>query len=590
MVYKAMSSALKSDSFTRTRGAEKQGTKLLSDYYPEPTEISEYWREILDKLSDEAVKETQYSNLCAEIISGHTRGLFVIGVPGLIIPAIQKVAKKKDYDWQNLLDSLHLVRIHDKGRLHKNDMQKVEGLIASLTKETFSFKYSTINKRNYREDIGLSWEEASRIRQEKYKLLAEEFVRNEDYTDENFNTMYSNQHIISAPFGQIVAELLASDVGRVKFFIDRSIRELNSLEITKRNPHVLTCFAQGLTNMEHRSYLIQKLSSENHLAYLIFSIYGLWTKPFSEVALLFELVKENKAEISSFMQFFGNYLGKPRDEDISELCLKISELNIDGKKVSLKILQNFIQFQENSNSKIINTLKTIAYSLSKEDIIELGVEIYFENILILLEKIDDVNLAKLAIERIISLVGQIEIFNIRDYELKKILRILISNYFDVVWPPLSKALLSQEFLIFYHLQHFLENKNHGMESVDTILMHGDLEVIFEWCRENTEIAPARLAYMIPLYANGEMHSLTIRLLDEFGDKENLLDVLSAQIHSYSFVGSVIPLLQSRKDALQSLLSHSKKEVVIWAEKNIREFETEIERTNQREAEEKFLYY
>ena len=81
----------------------------------------------------------------------------------------------------------------------------------------------------------------------------------------------------------------------------------------------------------------------------------------------------------------------------------------------------------------------------------------------------------------------------------------------------------------------------------------------------------------------------MRLLNEFGNQKKVLDTLSARIHSFSWVGSVIPLLENRKKALNILLDHKYKEVALWAEHNIQYFDEEIKREKRKEAEEKFLY-
>lgn len=70
-----------------------------------------------------------------------------------------------------------------------------------------------------------------------------------------------------------------------------------------------------------------------------------------------------------------------------------------------------------------------------------------------------------------------------------------------------------------------------------------------------------------------LHPLFRRLLDQFGDREDVLDVARRSIHSYRWVGSRTGYFARYRSALATLRSHPIPRVARWA----RRMETEIER-------------
>ena len=122
-----------------------------------------------------------------------------------------------------------------------------------------------------------------------------------------------------------------------------------------------------------------------------------------------------------------------------------------------------------------------------------------------------------------------------------------------------------------------------------ILFKGNIELIFDWCRKFPEKAPARLASMVPIFEGEGFHPITLRLINEYGNQQDVLSSLSSNMGSFSWVGSIIPLLESKRKLFNSLINHSIPEVVDWAKSNIYYVDKGIEREIQREDEERILY-
>ena len=83
--------------------------------------------------------------------------------------------------------------------------------------------------------------------------------------------------------------------------------------------------------------------------------------------------------------------------------------------------------------------------------------------------------------------------------------------------------------------------------------------------KNPKFAPSLVAEMCPIFSHGsDDESEGIRfddwvlwLLDQFGDLENVLEGLHANMGSFAWTGSVIPLLLQKKECLEKIRKHKR---------------------------------
>ena len=74
------------------------------------------------------------------------------------------------------------------------------------------------------------------------------------------------------------------------------------------------------------------------------------------------------------------------------------------------------------------------------------------------------------------------------------------------------------------------------------------------------------------------------LIDEFGDNDKVLAALSANMHSFGWHGSAVPIYQKLVSALEPLLKHKLATVQSWTEKNIEYLSKGIKQETQRDEE------
>ena len=104
--------------------------------------------------------------------------------------------------------------------------------------------------------------------------------------------------------------------------------------------------------------------------------------------------------------------------------------------------------------------------------------------------------------------------------------------------------------------------------------------------------------MIPVYEYREgsdeniFHEFVYWLLDNldnFSDAKSVLSGLGANIGTFSWSGSTIPLWQRQKDCFVKLTSHKNPLVRDWAKRNVENLDLEIKNDNRKESYEYFRY-
>lgn len=117
------------------------------------------------------------------------------------------------------------------------------------------------------------------------------------------------------------------------------------------------------------------------------------------------------------------------------------------------------------------------------------------------------------------------------------------------------------------------------------------DTLFAWCHANPDGAPAFAAKCVPILptegedADGDLlHPVMSRLLDEFGDRDDVRQALESNIHTYSWFGSSADHYARLQEPLKRLRTHPKPKVRRWAEKMCRQVARCITRETRRDEE------
>ena len=146
---------------------------------------------------------------------------------------------------------------------------------------------------------------------------------------------------------------------------------------------------------------------------------------------------------------------------------------------------------------------------------------------------------------------------------------LLSDFPEVVWPLLGQAVVSGDERS-VGLQFVLGDPfSFGRETEPAILSLPE-DTLFAWCHAHPDQAPAFVATVVPVITNhsaaaadSSLHPVMARLIDEFGERQDVQQAVGSNIFTFGWSGSPTTYFALYEKPLITLLQHPKPRVRRW---------------------------
>jgi Cdc6-like AAA superfamily ATPase len=585
----AMKRGLNFGHFSRMGGAEQQGSRKLIDNNPTWNEIEVYWNNILKKLLEIIKSNNEYSELASDTIANSVRTIFHTRMGELIMPFLTEISNFKNNDWDSGLKGLKFAKKYEKHSISEKQLEEINNLIELLTKTDFSTRYLNLSS-SYHLDNDETYSSEKVI--SAISELADEFIKSEISWEETFPSFYKNQQVFSYHFGKRLSELLKDDKEKVSRFINYSLEVILEIPIKERNFTVLGGFianSDEATKKEFYSNLFQSGDFSCQLFYFL-SIDKTGNQYFD---LLFELIDTNICELSNFYSCgFNNVLSEFSLEELKIFSEKLFAYKEEGYALVSDLFFDLGYGDEAKKKSLIPIYKKCILKLGFNRKFKRQLDDYkwSEAIALIISNEKEVDFAQFINKAVIDSISWENSYHL-DHYIQNTYEILLKVHFNSIWKDLSEALLStdEDYIKFYGLKHILGSRIGGVGRNVGVLFEGDLNSIFSWCEHNKPLAPSRLAELTPIFDNNntdyqKWHPVALRLIDEFGDIKEVLSHLSSNMGTYSWSGSVVPFLESKKELFKQISDHKIESVRDWANSYIGYLDKDIEREQNRDAE------
>ncbi|BFM44267.1 hypothetical protein CFS9_29080 [Flavobacterium sp. CFS9] len=580
-------SALDASHFSRMMGSEQQGQIKLEDYNPSPQEISTYWKEILNLIIIPILNNNLIADTCINIILDSLRSITRFGEFDILKSYLEIIFEVKNWDFDKGLLALKQVRKYDQQFLSTDNLEEIDSFIKKISKDDFKSRFLNADNHFYLDNIDFGSDSFEKYRKH-FENLATEFIKDNYSWEEYLPIFYSTKPEYTYYFGRKISELLKLKEDRKRKFINLSIKVLEEINEKKRNYTLLAGFI-SCSNKIDKELVYEKINQN-----------------FTLQKSLFYFIS-NDSDGSNYFEYLYNILDK-NPEDINVLFKytynqAILSTSIDKK---LEFYKNILARNRNSYQFIIESIFSNTYNseildfklinYTKNLVIEFGSEFNFSDYKIsqLLIKIlnydNDIELAQIINRTIIAKISWGNSYHL-DNQVQKIYEILIEKYFDAIWDELSVNLIAinDNYSKFQGLKYILGSHIGGVGRTTGLLFNGNIDIIFDWAQQNKDIAPERLAQLIPIYADdntnyNSLNPLAIKLLDNFGNIEQVIRSFSSNMGSYSWTGSIVPLLKAKKEIFMYLSNHKFETVRSWANMRLSYIDKEIENEKNRDEE------
>jgi hypothetical protein len=576
----AIGHAIETHSFSRGSRVESQGTRIPGrDYEPSGKEIQEYWGECISLLKDVIIAGGELSSLAQQKLGWAISGLLRNGMIDEIEAVVRDIVKEKGAYWPEALKSIRDCIDYDGVDMPTEIRERINSLEKILQPEGLGEKLHLVvsfpdwrNRKNEKGDyVSISAEEADK--------LARRLAGNNSWFKEVRVVLEGEQRQAYA-FGKALGQSMPA--GLRSEFIEICLNILDELGREKGNPDVLGAFlgsvsAESLVN-ETMGRVIQ---GEKLCAYAV------WITRFLDLSekhllRLLPLIEQNKIPVSDIRVFsYGRALDKLTENFVTKFCQTIANHSQEGANCAIGILHMYCYQKDERFAKCAATFRNI---VMRKDLLigEKQSQMAGHNWEVVSNKLlridKDVELAKHLAEEIVAICGSDEVpWNNIHYNAKRVLEVLLKEYFDECWDIIGKALMSED----WRTRHYLEDivgPGDEKEKSEALIAEISLDGLLNWCKKNLPHGPTAIAHLTPIFSSEKekmsWHPLARKLIDEFGNIEEVRNNLSSNLNSFSSAGSRAPYFQRRIDLLSELSNHPIEEIREWASLDIKYFEKE----------------
>ena len=588
LAIKAMASGLTTNHFARMKGAERQGIDEIKDYVPTYDEISEYYKSILDELINLIRSEGIYIDEVSKIIADSIRGLTNIGLIAIVLPYIDEVIAIKNRIWQEGLDSIRMTLAFEGNKISEEHRTHLQKIIEELS-EDFITRFRSYDKFY---DKDYSFENFEEKEKERMYSLAKIFIEFKEVEQrELLFKLYKREQgiyvIYQSYFGKSISDFFNDNIDKSEKFINISLSIAEELGEELFDYSILLGFIEQ-SEREIKKYFYQKVGEKSYLNYLLFIFVANDEKGVEHFDQLFKLI-DNHPQLFSYLGHlkYRMALQKLSIQEIESLQNKLLNYEIQGYVMIFELLSS-IRTQDAEKQIVID-------GFLKECIYKIGVQWnnnidnfqYFNHIRNILKTEKDKDLCSFVVNDIINYINWDTALSLEPY--RSIFEIALSDYFDSTWVIISSAIINENdgYMKFWGIKQLLGGYVSNIYTKKDILFNNDnVEKIIDWCNKNQPIAPTLIAELVPIYNEDrtEWNPIAKRLIDEFGNIKEVLDRLGANMNSFSWSGSIVPLLESNKKLLESIVDNSNPIVSEWAQQNINELSKRIIQEKKKDEE------
>lgn len=583
IIIRALGRATLTRDFIYFRGAEKIGGHERKNYVPQTrTEIIEYIEGCLNLIENEIKSNTDVKTDAIKVIEDNTITLCDSGYASLVLPIVEEVCGIQNNDWEKMRHYLSLFKMKLRTKLTNDELSRYEAIVERLTKEDVVSKYVRIEKEGLYSDVKLPFEEQQRRKQDKYKALAEEIITKKQLIKSVLAKIVCADVIVDRVFGETLSTMMNKEeqLQFIKDYVDICNTEKDA------KSGILSDFIAKIDDDVFQQSI--EILCECRLTYTVFACMARRNILPSDAlfSVLNNYVETGNASVTDFNHYWLNIrFDIMTDGFVISLFENILK-HKDGFEVVMHIALSLVWGERLEKSQtLVDFLSNIYIEKTNENTPITENQQQLTVLVALLKNDKQVDLAQYVNAQIISAASDQQIYFSIQYDLEDLYRLLMRNYFDAIWPSLSKALLSDgdQIMTYIHLKELLGCLFH--EDGIPIIMEGNhFEEMMEWCEENSDIAPARLASLIPVMNGDKFTPEAIALIDKYADKQYVLNEIACTLDSFSSVGSVIPYYEQREKIYSSLIQHKNDTVRHWAQQNVNSCKYMIQKEKERETE------
>ncbi len=599
LAVKALQAGAKVDSFTRTIGVEIHGSRpAMEPWRPELWKDAwSYVRECANRIAAIATGSDDIGEMARDALAEQFRFYVGRGLLDDVERWVLEVSAKQPY-WPKALTSLGDILQFDRDELDLGAAQRVEKLVAHLSPANLASKVRFLVTEmpwDYPVDQKLSFEERDKRQSAVIKSLAQELLLDKQQLLTFFPELSVGGQRMAVEFGRALAINSSDPLWMKKPIVDA----LLSVTADTRNYGLLTGYMWGLATKEPAAFLELKelcAASLDLAPAFAFASLNAGIIP-RDVEFMCESLRYGVMPAFALRSWAGGgRLAMLLPEVVAPLFDLLFTKPSPFYAMGLELLGMYV-FDHKDRLESLRPQVTLAAANLNHAEKHLGGshmdQHHFEEVMkwILAKGKGDKDACAVALLLAQHLVEDPN--EVGQEYIRPQLPRMLSVFAHITWPIIGHAIASDRQKE-WRLQLTLGDSFSFDNVKRPMIAHLPADHLFAWCHAHPDVAPAFVAGIASVITHRDrdapppdLDPLTRRLLDEFGDREDVLSAINSNIHSFGWSGSRTSYYQLYEHPLKSLEKHPTGAVRRWAKKMLvamqREFEAARDEDDERKA-------
>lgn len=582
IVLKVIDSAFSYSHFSRNAGYEHIDGKVYTDFEPMGVDICEYWEGCIKILGELLQYRPDSVNQIADIIVSHVYDLSLrSGCYDYLEKLINMVVNARGNEWPEMHKQLLKLKRYNQDRLSTERKAKIDGWLKLFGAKDFLLTLDEVHATFYADNRELSFEDKMAHAVEYFTPIAKRFRDEKLYSDSELVLRLLDSQTNEIAFIRAISNVLT--LQQVKELFDVIIKNiagkaqdyqssfLNILYFSLPESEAKRKFLQSIYDLKkYQQYIVLKTNSE--------------TSDLKVLKEVVDIINDKHISPKTSLRQYLYRVNIDSSERMFEVCSYIRK-NVGN---SDDILLDYIVANEFSSFILEGEMKTLTMELLLNyDYAKSTVDAYNVNSLVtnILESGKEVDFAISYNKKLLREIKDYDSFRVNEH----LYYTLLPKYQDSILGDILKEISNRESDFWY-----FGGKDLGSGDGFGVgpLFQCNIETIKEVClQESQGCLPYRLAYLAPVfdYSDKDEPSFSqffywlLEHFDSFKEQEEILSEFSSNMGSYSWVGSIIPLLEKKINCFKKLEHHTNTIVKKWVIENILSLSEQLRKEQNSES-------
>lgn len=582
IILKVIDSAFSYSHFSRNAGYEKIGGKIFKDFEPTGVDICEYWEGCIKIISQLLQTKPNIVNQIADIVVTHVYDLSLrSGCYDLLELLINMVVNVRGTDWPEMHKQLLQLKKYNQDSLSVERKNKIDEWLRLLGADNFLLALDETHAAFYADNRDLSFEDQMAHAVEYFTPMAERFQRDKLFMDLKVVESLLDSQKNEVAFIRSISKVLS--VQQIEVFLSVIIQILSTKDDEYQSTFLNILYFSLPESEAKKKFLLSIYSLKKYLQYIVLKA----NSETNDFKVLKELVDIIKEEHLSPRTYFRQYLFRgsiDSAERMFEVCCYIRKNVTDSDDILLDyiVAHEFSSFILEGDMKTMTMKLLLNYECKRSTVDAYNINSLVKNIL---ESGKEVGFAIAYNRKLLREIKDYDSFRMNE----QLYYTLLPKYQDSILGDILKEISNRDSDFWY-----FGGKDLGSGDGFGVgpLFQCNIETIKEVCLlESKGCLPYRLAYLAPVfdYSDQDDPSFSqffywlLEHFDSFKKQEEILSEFSSNMGSFSWVGSITPLLEKKIKCFKKLERHTNPMVKKWANENILSLSEQLRKEQNAES-------